>query len=139
MQNTILSQNLLFNRIENVDWLPYEEFPFKSRFIDIDSNHIHYIDEGQGPILLFVHTPMWLFVFRDIIKVLRSDFRCIALDFPMTGLSKASTIYKPNIPNASLLLEQLIQKLDLNDITLVAHDIGGPVSLSAATRMPQRF
>ncbi len=139
MQNTVLSPNPLFNRTQNVDWLPYEEFPFKSRFIDIDGNQIHYIDEGQDPILLFVHTPMWLFVFRDIIKVLRSDFRCIALDFPMTGLSKASNTYKPSIPSASLLLEQLIQKLDLNDITLVAHDIGGPISLGAATRMPERF
>jgi len=36
------------------DWLPYEEYPFQDRFIDLDGHTIHYIDEGSGPLLLLV-------------------------------------------------------------------------------------
>ena len=131
--------NPLFQRGTTLNWLPYEEFPFQSRFIDIDGNRIHYLDEGQGPTLLFVHTPMWLFVWRDLIKALRGNFRCITLDFPATGLSKAFSNYQPSIPNAAKVLGQFIDKLELTGITLVAHDVGGAIGLKVATPMPERF
>jgi haloalkane dehalogenase len=136
---TATLSNPLFNKTNTVTWLPYEEFPFTSRFIDVDGNRIHYLDEGEGPLLLFVHGPMWMFVFRDVIKALRGRFRCVALDFPLTGLSEASSTYQPSIPNASILLEHFIQKLELRDITLVGHDVGGTASLSTATRLPEHF
>lgn len=138
MQRTI-AHNPLFQKTNETNWLPYEEFPLASRFINIEGNRIHYIDEGEGPTLLFVHTPMWLFVWRDLIRALRGNFRCVALDFPMTGLSEASPNYQPNLPNAANVLEQFMNELELTDITLVAHDVGGPVSLGVATQMPERF
>ena len=134
-----LSPNPLFQKANETSWLPYEEFPFQNRFINIDGNHIHYLDEGEGPTLLFVHTPMWLFVWRDLIKALRGSFRCIALDFPKTGLSQASSGYEPTLPSAAKVLEQFIDELELSNITLVAHDVGGPISLAVAIKMPERF
>lgn len=120
-------------------WLPFEEFPFRSRFVEIDGNRIHYLDEGEGPLLLFVHTPMWMFVWRDLIMALRGRFRCVTLDFPSTGLSEAAPHYRGGIPAASKLLEAFIDARGLHDITLVAHDVGGPVALGAAARIPERF
>src|SRR5215510_2843602 len=35
-------------------WLDQREFPFASHFIEIEGNQIHYIDEGNGPVLLFL-------------------------------------------------------------------------------------
>jgi hypothetical protein len=39
----------------NPPWLDRTLFPFRSRFIEIDGNTVHYIDEGRGPVLLLLH------------------------------------------------------------------------------------
>lgn len=36
-------------------WLDKNLFPFESKWIDIDGNQLHYIDEGTGETILFVH------------------------------------------------------------------------------------
>lgn len=113
------------------DWLPHEEFPFASRYVQIDGHLIHYVDEGQGPLLLFVHAGMWSFVWRDLIVRLRERFRCLALDFPGAGLSTAAGGFRPGLESASRVLESFVGALDLRDITLVVHDLGGPVALGA--------
>src|SRR5437879_3084576 len=56
-------------------WLPPELFPFESRFVDVDGARVHYVDEGRGPVLLFVHgAPNWSFFYRQFISALRDDF-----------------------------------------------------------------
>jgi haloalkane dehalogenase len=121
-------------------WLPHEEYPFHSRFLEIEANRVHYVDEGLGPLLLFVHAgPSWSFVFRGVLARLRDRFRCVTLDFPGSGLSQADETYEVTLASASRLLEAFVKALDLHDITLVAHDIGGPVTLDAFSRMPQRL
>ena len=62
-------------------WLDENVYPFESRYIELGGNRVHYVDEGTGPVLLFLHgQPAWSFLYRNIIKDLRADFRCIALD-----------------------------------------------------------
>jgi haloalkane dehalogenase len=66
-------------------------FPFESRFVDIDGHSVHYVDEGSGPTLLFLHgNPTWSFVYRDVIESLRDEFRCVAVDYPGFRLSSAA-------------------------------------------------
>lgn len=126
--------------VDRPDWLDYEEFPFRSRFVDVDGNRVHYVDEGNGPTLLFVHAgPAWSFVFRDVIDQLRHGFRCVALDFPGSGLSEASIDYEPTIENASMILESFLDTVGIDEATLVAHDVGGPVALGVAARRPDLF
>ncbi len=44
-------------------WLDEQLYPFQSRFVEIDGNRIHYIDEGSGPILFFLHPGIgWSFI-----------------------------------------------------------------------------
>jgi pimeloyl-ACP methyl ester carboxylesterase len=120
-------------------WLSHQQFPFTSRFVDVDGHTVHYVDEGSGPTLLFVHAgPAWSFIFRGLIEELRDEFRCVTLDFPGSGLSPARPGDRPTMAAASRLLERFVDKLDLNDITLVVHDLGGPVALAAAARWPDR-
>lgn len=121
-------------------WLPEAEFPFASRWLTIDGHQIHYIDEGRGRTLLFLHAgPGWLFIYRDLIMQLRDQFRCVGLDLPGTGLSRAAPGYQPSIEAASEVVGAFIRTLDLRNITLVVHDVGTPVALGAAVRMPDRF
>jgi haloalkane dehalogenase len=120
------------------DWLSHDQYPYDVRSIDLGADTLAYIDEGSGPVLLFVHAGTWSFVFRDVIARLRSDFRCITLDFPGYGLSPAPK-GEPELRDLSALLGDFVDALDLQGITLVAHDLGGPVSLAAAATRRDRF
>jgi haloalkane dehalogenase len=65
---------------ERPAWVDDKLFPFESRFVDIDGHTVHYVDEGSGPTLLFLHgNPTWSFDYRDAIVALRDEFRCVAL------------------------------------------------------------
>jgi pimeloyl-ACP methyl ester carboxylesterase len=120
-------------------WLPYDQFPFTSRFLDVDGHTVHYVDEGTGPTLLFVHAgPAWSFIFRGLIGGLRGEFRCVTLDFPGSGLSPARPGDRPTMAAASALLDRFVDTLGLDRVTLVLHDLGGPVALAAAARRPDR-
>ena len=120
-------------------WLDRGLFPFTSRFLAIDNHHIHYIDEGSGPTLLFLHgNPTWSFLYRQLIQMC-GDFRCLALDYPGFGLSQAASGYGFTPREHSHVVEQFIEQLDLTDITLFVHDWGGPIGLGVAGRQPPRF
>jgi pimeloyl-ACP methyl ester carboxylesterase len=117
--------------------LSTEEWPFASRFSRIQGHEIHYIDEGGGPLLLFVHVGFWSFVWRDVITRLRAEFRCIALDFPGTGFSTPSSSHENTLAANSKVLELFVEELGLGDITLVLHDLGGPVGFAFGGRRPE--
>ena len=124
---------------ERPGWLPHEEFPFRSRFLDVDGHRLHHVDEGSGPVLLFVVAgAAWSFVFGPLIERLRGEFRCVALDLPGSGLSRAADGYEPGIEAASAVLERFVVALDLRDVTLIVHDLGGVVALGMAGRQPSR-
>ena len=121
------------------DWLTWSAFPLQSRFGDIDGKRIHYIDEGSGPALLFVSAGQWSFMFRDVIVRLRGRFRCLTLDFPGSGLSPDDPGHDQGVADNARILDAFIDALDLQDITMVLHDVGGPLGLLAVARRPQRF
>ena len=120
------------------EWLPSEEFPFQLHSLDLPSGNVSYTDQGDGPTLLFVHAGLWSFIWRYVIVRLQKDFRTIALDFPGFGLA-AATDTDPTIPDLSTVLAEFVAELDLSDVTLVAHDLGGPVALGAAAVDPGRY
>lgn len=125
---------------ERPAWVDDELFPFESRFVELDGNVVHYVDEGSGPILLMLHgNPVWSFVYRDLIAALRGRFRCIALDFPGFGLSTAAPGFRYSARDHADLLVSFIDHLGLSDITLVGHNWGGPWGLYAAVQRPGTF
>ena len=57
-----------------------DAYPFRSRWLDLSAGRMHYVDEGQGEPLLFVHgTPTWSFEWRHLIRALSPRLRCVAL------------------------------------------------------------
>ncbi len=126
--------------IQRPQWLDEQLYPFQSRFVEIDGNRIHYIHEGSGPILFFLHPSIgWSFMYADIIKELRRRSRCIALDLPGFGLSPAAVGYQHTLTNDSRLIERFIQTLGLTEVTLLAHDITGSIGLGVVGRRPEWF
>ena len=79
------------------NWVSPALFPFESRFVEIEGSRVHYVDEGEGPVLLLLHgNPTWSFVYREVISCLRKEFRCIALDYPGYGNSAAPSVNEFN-------------------------------------------
>lgn len=121
-------------------WLDARLYPFQSHFVEIEGHCIHYIDEGAGPTLFFVHPGVgWSLMYSDIIQDLRGRFRCVALDLPDYGLSTAAPGYRHTLTGDSRLLERFIQTLGLSDITLCSHDLTGSIALGVVARRPERF
>lgn len=107
-------------------WLDKSEYPFKSMYFDINGQKLHYIDEGKGETLLFVHgTPSWSFDFRIIIKKLKETYRCVAIDHIGFGLSDKPENYDYSTQNHSKTLEYFALEKQLDNITIIVHDFGG--------------
>ena len=105
------------------DWVSDELFPFESHFVDIDGHRLHYIDEGSGPVLLLYHgNPTWSFLYRDIITKLRSEFRCVAFDYPGMGPSTADPNFTFRAADLAAVAEAFVEHLDLDAITPMVQD-----------------
>lgn len=116
------------------------EYPFADRFLDIDGLRYHYVDEGAGEVLLFVHgNPTWSFAWRNFIKELSPQYRCIAVDHIGCGRSDKPQDYEYALANHVANLTRLIDELNLERITLVGHDWGGCIGMGAAVARPERF
>lgn len=121
-------------------WPDRTEYPFADRFLDVDGGKMHYIDEGDGPPVLFVHgTPEWSFVYRGLVAALRGRYRCVALDHIGFGLSDKPPQWPYTMEQHAANLARLVEHLGLHDFTLVAHDFGGPIGLSYALAHPERL
>jgi haloalkane dehalogenase len=107
-------------------------YPFDSLATELDLARIHYVDVGQGPILLMLHgNPTWSFLYRDLIIRLNNSYRCIAVDLPGFGLSEAPPGFRFRPQDHAALIAQWLEACDIRDATLVAHDWGGPIGLAA--------
>ncbi len=110
------------------------EFPFSSQFVDVHGSRMHYIDEGSGDPVLFLHgNPTSSYLWRNVIPHLSSQARCIAPD--LIGFGKSE---KPDIDyrfyDHAHYLEGFIEKLGLKNITLVIHDWGSGLGFHYAMR-----
>lgn len=119
-------------------WIDRAAYPFTSRYLNLAEGRLHYVDEGTGPVLVFVHgTPTWSFLYRRLIGELSAHYRCVALDHLGFGLSDKPPggLYRPE--DHARNFRALLEHLELQDVTLVVHDFGGPIGLSYAVDKPE--
>ncbi len=134
-----MNQNEKMNQFVRPPWFPESLFPFQSRCRDIDGCSVHYIDEGSGSPLLMLHgNPTWSFLYRDIVLGLRNRFRCLALDYPGFGLSRAAPGYGFTPAEHARVVERFVLDADLTNLTMFVQDWGGPIGLWVAMRHPER-
>lgn len=109
------------------------DFPFDYQFVDVMGSQIAYIEEGEGPVVLFIHgNPTSSYLWRNIIPFVSDNHRAIALDLVGMGASDQPDIGYTFQDHYSYL-EGFIEALDLHDITLVLHDWGGGLGTYYAT------
>ena len=115
-------------------------YPFESRWHESEEGRIHYIDEGEGPTILFLHgNPTWSFLYRGIIIRLRKRFRCVALDLPGFGLSHHPPDFRYTPEEHARVVQGFVRGLELQDFTLMGHDWGGPIGLRVAADNRERI
>ena len=131
--------DLLRTPEERFDNLP--DFPYRPHYLEIDGVRVHYVDKGQGQIILCLHgEPSWSFLYRKMIPPLAEKHRVIAMDFIGFGRSdkfRNTEDYSFQMHKATL--KAFIGGLDLTGITLVVQDWGGLIGLTVATEIPERI
>jgi pimeloyl-ACP methyl ester carboxylesterase len=122
------------------------EYRFDSHFLEMQNGvRMHYVDEqpanSTSPnTILCVHgNPTWSFYYRSIVSEFRDQCRVVAVDHVGCGLSDKPQQYNYCLAQHTTNLIQLIETLDLRNVTLVVHDWGGAIGLGAAVRCPDRF
>lgn len=114
-----------------------ELYPFKSNFLNVDGNSMHYVDEGEGEAILMLHgNPTWSFYYRDLLNAFKGSHRVIAPDYIGCGLSDKPNEYDYSLDRRILDLERLVLFLGLKRINLIVHDWGGAIGFGLATRCP---
>nr|WP_201784728.1 alpha/beta hydrolase [Nonomuraea pusilla] len=99
---------------------------------------ITYVDEGSGPVALFVHgVGTGAHLWRNVIAELRGERRCVALDLPLHGGSAPRDDL--SIPALADAVEELCDGLGLDRVDLVANDTGGAVAQVFAVRHAERL
>lgn len=116
------------------------EYPFAPNWLDLGAYRLHYVDEGTGKPLLMVHgNPTWSFLWRHLIRNQPPGYRAVAVDHVGCGLSDNPQDLPHSLSLHESNLVRLIDELDLHDITLLAHDWGGPIGLRTLLARRTRF
>lgn len=120
------------------DWLE-PAFPYRRRMATIDGVRIHFVDHGQGPVVLLCHgNPTWSFLWRKVIARL-DGYRVIAPDLMGLGLSdKPRSSRAQQLGRHLELIGGLVRGLGIQDFITVGQDWGGPVAAGVAARDPNR-
>jgi haloalkane dehalogenase len=117
------------------------DYPFAPHWLDYDGLRMHYVDEGAGPPVLFLHgEPTWSFLWRHTIpRVVDAGRRAIAPDLIGFGRSdkpedQSWYTYDRHVEAVT----RLVVELDLRDLALVVHDWGGLIGLRFAVENADR-
>lgn len=110
------------------------EFPYESQYLDVLGSSIHYVEQGQGDPILFIHgNPTSSYLWRNVIPFVSGTGRAIAVD--LVGMGKSA---KPDIDYTFqehyAYLEEFIETMGLTNVTLVVHDWGAALGFEYARR-----
>jgi len=121
--------------------IPRDLYPFDGAYHEVGGVRMHYLDEGRGDPVVCVHgNPTWSFYYRKLAATLSSNHRVIVPDHVGCGLSDkpGDDRYDYTLARRISDLEDLLDHLDVDRITLVVHDWGGAIGLGWAVRHPDR-
>jgi len=115
-----------------------ETYPFQPHFKNINGFKMHYVDEGEGEPIVCLHgMPTWSYLYRNFIKELSNTHHVIAPDQMGFGKSDVPQDKEYRMQEHIDNLTKLLLKLDLEDITLVVQDWGGPIGFGFAVDNPK--
>ncbi len=117
------------------------DFDFEPRYRTVGDLRLAHIAEGEGPPVVMLHgEPAWSFIWRHVVPPVRdAGYRCIVPDHAGFGRSdKPLDSDWHSLDKHVKLTVELLEKLDLREVTLVVHDWGGPIGVTVALTLPDR-
>ena len=133
---TIASNNVR-NEINNSLTSQLSEF---GKTVQVNGVEVYYRESGNSnnPTLLFIHGFLgssydWI----EMIRYYDDNYHVIAIDLPGFGASEKSLNYNYARENQANTVIELIKSLQLEDVTLVGHSMGGMISLMSAYKEPE--
>jgi haloalkane dehalogenase len=116
-------------------------YDFEPHYTELDGLRLHYVDEGEGePVVCFHGEPTWSYLYRKMLPPLvASGRRVICPDYAGFGRSDKPTdqdwyTYDRHVD----LVTRLLAELDVQGVTAVVQDWGGPIGLRWAVENPER-
>lgn len=119
---------------------PPAEFPFVSHFVSMGGYRVHYVEEGKGDPVLFIHgNATSSYLWRNILPQVARKTGEMGIALDLLGFGKSE---KPDDISYTLqlhydILEGFIEHLNLKNIILVLHDWGGPLGAYYSVRHPE--
>jgi pimeloyl-ACP methyl ester carboxylesterase len=97
------------------------------REIELTQGTIRVYEQGEGPVLFFVHGLLVSHTLWElVVKRLADSHRCVSIDLP---LGAHRTAMKPDADlsprGVAAMIAGVMQQLDLRDVVLVGNDTGG--------------
>ena len=106
----------------------------ESKSVEVDGSRIHYVEEGSGDPILFIHgNPTSCYLWRNVMPHLASDARCLALDLIGMGRSAKPDLDYRLVDHARYV-DGFIAALGLERLILVLHDWGSALGFHHARR-----
>jgi pimeloyl-ACP methyl ester carboxylesterase len=116
-----------------------KEFESLRKFVSTPFGEIAYVEKGGGPVALFVHGVLVNgYLWRDAIDALSDVRRCIALDLPGHGATKATPGIETNFASLAKVLDAFVDALGVDQVDIVANDTGGGISQIFAAENPEK-
>jgi len=116
----------------------FPDYPFKANYLSLKGGKIHFIDEGQGPVIVLIHgNPTWSYYYRKLIAVLSKEYRIVAVDHMGCGRSDKPQRYPYSLKQHIDNLEHLLEHLEIDSFSLVMHDWGGAIGIGCGVNRPE--
>jgi len=108
-------------------------------FADVNGVRLHYVEEGKGPLILFLHGfPEFWYAWKDLLPEFAKDHHAVALDmrgYNLSSMPEAVDAYQ--IPAVVEDIRALAEKLGAKKFVLVGHDWGGVIAWAFAAAHPE--
>lgn len=117
-------------------------WPYEARYFEGNGFRQHYIDEGPrdtGETFVLLHgEPTWGYIWRNFVPRLSAIGRVVVVDQMGFGKSETPQDRSYSAQEHTENLTQLLVDLDLQGVTLVGQDWGGPINGQFAYRNHER-
>jgi pimeloyl-ACP methyl ester carboxylesterase len=117
-----------------------QEYKSQLRFAETASGKIAYVEQGTGPVALFVHGVLLNgYFWRHQLRQLSGLRRCIAVDLLAHGATEIEPGQDVSSTANAVMLEQFLDAVGIDQVDLVGNDSGGGIGLIFAANNPQRI
>lgn len=113
--------------------------PPTSKYLQVENTQLHYLEAGQGEVVLLIHGfPTSSYLWRDVMPKIAETHRVMAIDLPGYGKSDKPLDASYSLNFYSNIISGFLAALQIDQINLVVHDLGGPIGLLWAVRHPEQ-